>query len=98
MKFQSKARNGAVVVRFVEGSLGRFSAKGGSASGGDILQVAYGDTKPLNRRKFVLLMRKVVAQAKQNRIKSLVIDYKDIKSFAPKDMGDYEAWRVAGTA
>src|SRR3989344_1134123 len=98
MKFQSKARNGAVVVRFVEGSLGRFSAKGGSASGGDILQVAYGDTKPLNRRKFVLLMRKVVAQAKQHRIKSLVVEYADIKSFAPKDMGDYEVGRVAGTA
>ena len=95
---EPKAGRGAITVRFVEGSLGRFSAKGGSASGGDILQVAYGDTKPLNRRKFVLLMRKVVAQAKQHRIKSLVVEYADIKSFAPKDMGDYEVGRVAGTA
>ena len=90
MKLEPKAGRGAITVRFVEGSLGRFDGK--------VLSVAYGEKKPLNRRKFVLLMRKVVAQAKQNRIKSLVIDYKDIKGFAPKDMGDYEAGRVAGTA
>src|SRR3989338_5087690 len=90
MKLEPKAGRGAITVRFVEGSLGRFDGK--------VLSVAYGEKKPLNRRKFVLLMRKVVAQAKQNRIKSLVIDYKDIKGFAPKDMGDYEVGRVAGTA
>ena len=89
---EPKAGKGAVVVRFVEGSLGRFDEK--------VLSVAYGDKKvsPFNRRKFVLLMRKVVAQAKQHRIKSLVVEYADIKSFAPKDMGDYEVGRVAGTA
>ena len=89
---EPKAGKGAVVVRFVEGSLGRFDEK--------VLSVAYGDKKvsPFNRRKFVLLMRKVVAQAKQHRIKSLVVEYADIKSFASKDMGDYEAGRVAGTA
>src|SRR3989338_1754656 len=92
MKLEPKAGKGAVVVRFVEGSLGRFDEK--------VLSVAYGDKKvsPFNRRKFVLLMRKVVAQAKQHRIKSLVVEYADIKSFASKDMGDYEAGRVAGTA
>src|SRR3989344_50933 len=90
MKLEPKAGGGAITVRFVEGSLGRFDGK--------VLSVAYGEKKPLNRRKFVLLMRKVEAQAKQNSIKSLVIDYKDIKGFAPKDMGDYEAGRVAGTA
>src|SRR3989344_5775191 len=90
MKLEPKAGRGAITVRFVEGSLGLFDGK--------VLSVAYGEKKPLNRRKFVLLMRKVVAQAKQNRIKSLVIDYKDIKGFAPKDMGDYEVGRVAGTA
>src|SRR3989344_4558300 len=92
MKLEPKAGKGAVTVRFVEGSLGRFDGK--------VLSVAYGDKKvsPFNRHKFVLLMRKVVANAKQHRIKSLVIDYKDIKGFAPKDMGDYEAGRVAGTA
>src|SRR3989338_4545019 len=92
MKLEPKAGKGAIGVRFIEGSLGRFDGK--------VLSVAYGDKKvsPFNRRKFVFLMRKVVANAKQNRIKSLAVDYADIKSFAPKDIGDYEAGRVAGTA
>src|SRR3989338_3525814 len=92
MKLEPKAGKGAIGVRFIEGSFGRFDGK--------VLSVAYGDEKvtPFNRRKFVLLMRKVVAQAKQHRIKSLVIGYKDIKRFLPGDMGDYEAGRVAGTA
>ena len=45
-----------------------------------------------------MIMRKVVATAKANKIKSITLDYKDIKSLAPKDMGDYEIGRVAGTA
>ena len=82
MKLEPKAGKGAIGVRFIEGSLGRFDGK--------VLSVAYGDKKvsPFNRRKFVLLMRKVVANAKQNRIKSLAVDYVYIKSLAPKDRGD----------
>ncbi|MSR70987.1 leucyl aminopeptidase family protein [Candidatus Kaiserbacteria bacterium] len=90
MKFQPTAGRGAIRIAFVTGSLGRFDGK--------VLSVPFGETKPLSRRKFVLLMRKVVATAKQNHLKSLVIDYKDIRALAPKSMGDYEVGRIAGTA
>ncbi len=93
MKFEPKAGRGAVKIRLIPGSLERFDGK--------TLSVGYGEIKGdafLNRRKFVLLMRKVVATAKQNKIKSISVDFKDIHALAPKGMGDYELGRVAGTA
>ncbi len=45
-----------------------------------------------------MVMRKVVATAKANKVTSIALDYADLKALAPKDMGDYEAGRVAGTA
>ena len=45
-----------------------------------------------------MVMRKVVATAKANKIKSIAVSFTDLKSLAPKDMGDYEIGRVAGTA
>ncbi len=90
MKFQPTAAKGGVTIEFIEGSLNRFDGK--------TLSIAYGDKKPLTRRKFVLLMRKVVATAKQNKLSTINIDHKDIKSLAPKEMGDYEVGRIAGTA
>ena len=77
-------------VRFILGELSRFDGK--------TLSIGYGNSKPLNRRKLIVLMRKVVALAKQNRIKKLDIHWKDIRVLAPKDMGDYEIGRIAGTA
>ena len=45
-----------------------------------------------------MVMRKVVAMAKANKVKSIAVNYADLKALAPKNMGDYEAGRVAGTA
>ncbi len=90
MKFQDKAEKGAVKIKFITGSLELFDGK--------ILSISHKDAKPLSRRGFVMLMRKVVATAKANKVKSITIDYANLKSLAPKDMADYEAGRVAGTA
>src|SRR4051812_2040322 len=90
MKFQPTAAKGGISIEFIEGSLNRFDGK--------TLSVAYGDKKPLSRRKFVLQMRKVIASAKANKLSTITINYKDIKSLAPKEMGEYEVGRVAGTA
>src|SRR3989338_1197121 len=100
MKFQLKAGRGAVKIRLIPGSLGRFDGKTLSVGigQGDTLKPGLSKVSPLTRREFVLIMRKVVATAKANKIKSITLDYKDIKSLAPKDMGDYEIGRVAGTA
>src|SRR3989338_1107893 len=90
MKFQPKAGRGAVKICFIPGSLGRFDGK--------TLSVHYGDKKPLSNRGFLMVMRKIIATAKANKIKSVAVSFTDLKSLAPKDMGDYEIGRVAGTA
>src|SRR3989344_2344143 len=93
MQFQYKAGKGAVKIKFIAGPLNLFDGK--------TLSVGYGKIKGatfLNRREFVLVMRKVVAMAKTNKVKVIAVNYADLKALAPKSMGDYEAWRVAGTA
>jgi len=93
MQFQYKAGKGAVKIKFIAGSLNLFD--------GQTLSVGYGKIKGdtfLNRREFVLVMRKVVAMAKTNKVKVIAVNYADLKALAPKSMGDYEAGRVAGTA
>src|SRR3989344_5634970 len=100
MKFQHKAGRGAVKIRFISGSLNRFDGKTLSVGigQGDTLKPGLSKVSPLTRREFVLVMRKVVATAKANKIKSIAVSFTDLKSLAPKDMSDYEVGRVAGTA
>lgn len=90
MKFDTKAAKGSVAVELITGSVNRFDGK--------TLFVAYGESKPLSRRKFVLAMRKIVAAAKQNKIKNFAVEYRAIKSLAPKDISDYDIGRVVGSA
>ncbi len=90
MKFQPKAERGAVAIEFIKGTLSRFD--------GTTLSVPFGETKPLSRRKFVLQMRKVIALAKQNKIKSIAVDFKDIKALAPKEFTDNEVGKITAIA
>ncbi len=90
MKFESKAGRRAVKIHLISGSLGRFDGK--------VLSVSYGDKKPLSNRGFLMVMRKIVATAKANKIKAIEVDFKDIKALAPKNFSDNEIGRVAGTA
>ncbi len=90
MQFQPTLAKDSVVVKLIEGSLNLFDGK--------VLSVAYGESKPLTRRKFVLAMRKIVATAKANKVTSIALHYADIKALAPKDFSDYEISRTAGIA
>ena len=90
MKFTPTAGAQAVKIRFIEGSLGLFDGK--------VLSVAYGTTKPLSRRKFVLAMRKAIHSAKANRVKKAALAWKDIRALAPKEMTDYDIGRVVASA
>jgi leucyl aminopeptidase len=98
MEFIPTPKTGFVPVRFIEGPLSRFT--------GSELFVGYGvpsdktqnKSKNITRRKFILLMRKVVSLAKQNRISTLDLDFKDIRAFVPDDISDFEIGEVAGTA
>lgn len=97
MQFIPKPRKGFVRVRFEKGELSRFSGKE--------LVVGYGKVtpseakvSPLSRRKLVLFLRKIVSLAKQHRVKTLDVDWKTIRSLAPKGMSDEDLGVVAGTA
>jgi leucyl aminopeptidase len=90
MKFQPTPEKGAVTIDFIEGSLNRFDGK--------TLSIGYGKAKPLNRRKFVLFTRKVVSVAKQNKLKNITVDFKELKSLAPKDFSDAEVAKVSVTS
>lgn len=90
MRFIPKAPKGAVKVRFIDGPLSRFDGKA--------LSVGIAAKAPLPRRKFVLLMRKAVHLAKQNRAGIIAIDFKDLKKLAPKDFSNFEVGKVTGSA
>ncbi|MES2203566.1 MAG: leucyl aminopeptidase [Patescibacteria group bacterium] len=90
MQFTPKAKKGHIPVRFVEGNLSKFT--------GTRLDIAYGSATPLVRRKYVLLMRKVVNFAKANKVKNIDINFKDLRALAPKSWSDEEVGRVAATA
>ena len=90
MDFRPDAPKGAVRVVFEEGSASRFT--------GTKLYLGYGKRKPLTRRVFVLQMRKVVALAKQHKIKTIALRYADIKALAPAGMQEHDIGTVAGSA
>jgi leucyl aminopeptidase len=90
MQFQPKEAKGGLQIKLISGSQNLFDGK--------TLSIVYGDKKPLSRRKFVLMMRKIVAMAKQHKAKAITVDYADLKALAPTDFSDYEVGRVAGTA
>ncbi len=90
MEFRPDSKKGFITTKLIKSSVGQFD--------GQTLSIAAGDTQPLNRRKFLLLMRKVVAVAKQHKLKQFGIAYADIKSYAPAGMSDFEMGQVAGSA
>ena len=90
MKFEAKAVRGAVKIKFIKGSLSRFDGK--------VLSVGCAEKGRLTRRRFVLLMRKIISLAKQNKLASIAVDFKDIKALAPKDFTDHEAGKITAIA
>ncbi|MGH7141311.1 MAG: leucyl aminopeptidase family protein [Minisyncoccia bacterium] len=105
MQFISSPKKGFVPMRFIEGSLSRFSGSELFVATGQDAKATPSKAKespfkpePLNRRKFILQMRKVVSLAKQNRALNLDVDFKDIKSLAPAALSDFEIGEIAGCA
>lgn len=89
MQFTSNPEKGAVTIEFISGSLNRFDGKTLSIGSGD---------KPLTRRKFILFTRKVISIAKQNKLKSIVVAFADLKSVASNDLSEREIGSIAATS
>lgn len=89
MQFTSTPDKGAVTIEFISGSLNRFDGK--------TLSIGYGD-KPLTRRKFILFTRKVISTAKQNKLKSIIVPFADLKLVASNDLSECEIGSIAATS
>ena len=90
MEFIPAPKKGYIPVQFIEGPLSRFSGKK--------LEVGYGEKKPGNLRQLRLFLRKVIATAKQHKIKNPDINFKDIRAIAPKSVSDHDLGSLAGEA
>lgn len=94
IEFKAEAGEGAIKIRLIEGSLSRFT--------GEELYVATGQQKKvspfLSRRKVVILMRKIVSLAKQNKVKEFVVEWKDIRRVAEKKISDFDLGQIAAVA
>ena len=90
MKLTFTSPKGSAAVRFIEGSLSRFT--------GDELLVGTGEPKVLSSRKAILLMRKVVSLAKQNHIDSITIDWASLRSLVATEVSDVALGELAATA
>ncbi len=108
MRITDKALRGAVAVRLVSGSLTKFVEKNGTTT----LEIGHGDSfggghgtsfgdtkdKTFPRGKMILLMRKVVTVAKQNKLSAIVLEWKDIRALAEKPVTDASLGEIVAIA
>ncbi|HEX8993680.1 MAG TPA: hypothetical protein VF803_00315, partial [Candidatus Paceibacterota bacterium] len=93
---KKKGSKDAVVVRFIEGTVSKFV----ETKSGHELHIAYGkkEAVPLSRRKTVLFLRKIIATAKQYKIKSLSLSWSDVRALIHKDIDDAEIGEMMAIA
>jgi len=77
-------------LRFIEGPLCRFD--------GLSLLVGYGDKKALTQRKLIVLLRKATQFAKQNEVRGMSLDYKELRALAPKALADTDLAQLCAEA
>ena len=92
--FVQAVPTGATPVRLISGSLNRFVERDGASS----LEVGYGSKKPLSQRKMTILLRKIIVVSKQNKLKSISLDWKEIRSLADKSVQDKKLGEIAAVA
>jgi leucyl aminopeptidase len=107
MEFTPTAPKNALTIRFIEGSLNKFTGEElhiGIGQGKDSRQHLPGlrsrlfKPSPLNRRKTVIFMRKVASVAKQHQAKAIELEWKDIRRIAEKKISDFDLGSLVGTA
>ncbi len=81
-------------IRLISGPISRFVEKGEESE----FQVGYGAQKPLSQRKITLFLRKIIATAKQNKLRNLVLDWSEIRKLASKDIDDKKLAEIAAIA
>src|SRR3990167_1734499 len=88
------APQGATQIRLISGSISKFVENNGSAG----LHIGYGQKKSLNHRKVTIFLRKIISLAKQNKLKSIALDWKELRALTDKKISDKKLGEVAAVA
>ncbi len=93
---RKKAGKDAAIVRFAEGTVSKFV----ETKTGHELRIACGkkESLPLSRRKAVLFLRKIVATAKQNKIRSLSLSWSEVRKLVHTDVSDAQLGEMMAVA
>jgi len=95
MKINTGLANTAeIAIHIAEGTALKFIEKDGVP----MLQIGYGNKKIINRRKAVLFCRKMIASAKQHRIKSVTLAWKEIRDIVEKEVTDAQLGELLAVA
>ena len=79
---EAPAKN--TLIRLILGPITRFVEKEGVSE----LHVSFGPTKPLSQRKITIFLRKVVILAKQNKLRTIAIEWDEVRKIADKKISD----------
>ncbi len=85
---------GNTLIRLVLGSITRFIEKEGVT----VLHVGFGPTKPLSQRKVVIFLRKIISLAKQNKLRSIAIEWSEVRKVADKKISDKKLGEILAVA
>ena len=81
-------------IRLISGPISRFVEMSGVSE----LHIGYGTQKPLSQRKITLFLRKIIATAKQNKLRSIALDWAEIRKLASKDIQDKKLGEITAIA
>lgn len=90
----SAASKDAITLQPTEGREVKFVEKNNVS----FLRVGFGNDKELSRRKTILFARKIVNLAKQHRVKTLTLAWKDIRSIVTKEVPDTQLGEILAIA
>lgn len=92
--FAQEILAGSTLIRPIVGFILRFIERSGVSE----LHIGFGTIKPLTQRKSTIFLRKIVSLAKQNKIRTIAIDWAEIRKIASKKIPDKKLGEIAAVA
>jgi leucyl aminopeptidase len=92
--FGREAHTGSTPIHPILGLISRFIERSGVSE----LHIGLGTIKPLSQRKSTIFLRKIVVTAKQNKIRSIAIDWAEIRKIASRKITDKKLGEIAAVA
>jgi hypothetical protein len=92
--FTPSGRAGSTQIRLISGSISKFVEREGVIE----YHVGYGSKKPLPQRKVILFLRKIIVLSKQNKLRSIALQWRDIRGLADRSIVDKKLGELVATA